>query len=98
MNDDASIQKPCLHVETEALLKPIGVPNTQVFVSLNMAIAEIHNNFSGELGFISEEDPLWKVGLINTTVEEQSAEVYSWYKIFWAHCMYSVGMIRVYSL
>ena len=54
-----------------------------VFINPNMAVAHIYNTFVGELGFISEEDPLRKVGLINTTVQELSAEVYSWHKILW---------------
>ena len=63
-----------------------------------MAVVEIYNTFSGELGFTSEEDPPWKVGLVNTTVKEPYAEVDSWHKILWMHCLYSLGVVWVWLL
>ena len=79
--NNTSIQTPCPHVETVVLLKVMGVCSTRVFISPNKALAEIYNTFPGEFGFISEEDPPWKVGLINTTAQEPSEEVDSWHKI-----------------
>ena len=84
--NNTSIQKPCPHVETAALLKSIGVRSTRVFH--HPKHAEIYNTFSDELGFISKEDPPWKVGLINTTVQKLSAEVDSWHKNLWTQCLY----------
>ena len=48
----------------------MGARSTQVFISPNMAVAGIYNTFPGELGLISEDDPPWKVGLINTAVQK----------------------------
>ena len=47
----------------------------QGFINPNLAVVEIYNTILGELGFISEEDLPWKVGLVNTMVQETSAEV-----------------------
>ena len=53
----------------------MGAHSTWVFITPNMAVVEIYNTFPGEFGFISEEDQPWKVGLIDTMVQEPSAEV-----------------------
>ena len=47
----------------------LEVHSTRIFLSPNMAVAGIENTFFGELGFFSEENPPWKVRLINTTVQ-----------------------------
>ena len=86
---------PSQHVETVVLLKAMGTHSMWVFIGPNMTVVGIYNSFPGELGLISEEDTPWKFGLINTTVQEQSAEVDSWHKILWMLCLYSLKVEQV---
>ena len=72
----------------------MGAHSTRVCMSPNLTFAKIYNTFPGEHGFFSEEDPPWKVRIINTTVQVPSPEIDSWHKIFWTHCLYSLGVVR----
>ena len=80
MTISTSIHKSCQHVDTVSLLKTLGTYSTRVFINRNMAVEGFEYAFPGELSFVSEEDPPWKVGRIHTT--ELPAEVASWRKIF----------------
>ena len=95
---NTSTQTPCPHVESITLLKAMEVRSTRVSISPNTSVAEIYNIFSGDLGFVSEEDPPEKVGLINTTVQEPSAEADLWHRVLWTHFVYSLGVLWVLLL
>ena len=95
--NNTSIQIFCPRVEPVELLKAIRAHTTRVFINPNMPVAEIYNTFPGELGLIGEEDPRWKVGLVNTTVQEPSAEVDSWHKILWTQCLYSLRVVHCWN-
>ena len=63
-SNNTSIQKPCPHVETATLLKAMGTCS----IGFSSAQKWLLRKFitPSLVNFISEEDPPWKVGLINT--------------------------------